>query len=54
MIERFNKMTDKYRFETGTLFEYNAEQNAYIACFTDYRANTKTKAIKAYEELLNG
>ena len=40
----------KYRFETGTLFEYNEEQNAYVACFTDYRANTKAKAIKAYEE----
>ena len=40
----------KYRFETGTLFEYNEEQDAYVACFTDYRADTKAKAIKAYEE----
>jgi hypothetical protein len=42
-------MNKQYRFQTGTLFEYNEEQNAYVACFTDYRANTKAKAIKAYE-----
>lgn len=44
--------TDKYRFETGTLFELDEEGRDYIAVWTDFRHNTKAKAIKAYEEWL--
>ena len=42
-------MTDKYRFETGTLFEYDEDRNAYFAVYTNARDNTKAKAIRAYE-----
>ena len=44
-------MIEQYRFETGTLFEYDKECNCYFAVWTDYRHNTKAKAIKAYEEV---
>ena len=42
-------MNNKYKFISGTLFEYEEEQEAYVACFTDSRANTMTSAIEAYE-----
>lgn len=42
--------TEKYRFETGSLYEYSPEDHSYIHCWKDYRHNTKAKAIKAYEE----
>ena len=42
-------MNNKYRFVTGTLFKYEEEEEGYVACFTDYRANTEASAIEAYE-----
>lgn len=43
---------EKYRFETGSLYEYNKESNAYICVWTNAYDNTKKKAIKSYEEWL--
>ena len=44
-------MTEQYRFETGTLFEFDAAANAYFAVYTNAYDNTKTKAIRSYEAL---
>ena len=41
---------EKYRFITGTLYEYYCATNAYVAVFTNAYCNTKAKAIKAYEK----
>ena len=41
--------TEKYRFETGSLYKYDADSNAYIHVWRFYRDDTKAKAIKAYE-----
>jgi hypothetical protein len=45
-----SQKVDQYRFEQGTLYELSEDQDAYVACFTDYRMDTKIKAIRAYEE----
>lgn len=44
-----NANTEKYRFITGTLYEFDSTSNAYIAVYTNARRNTKAKAIEAYE-----
>ncbi len=44
---------EQYRFENGSLFEYDAERKAYIHCFKNYYCNTKAKAIRAYENYEN-
>lgn len=41
---------DKYRFENGSLFEYDEDAKAYIHCYRRAGCNTKRKAIKEYEE----
>ena len=41
---------DNYRFITGSLYEYDLAQNAYICVYTNAFHNTINKAIKAYEE----
>ncbi len=43
-------MSEKYRFENGALFIYDKDDNSYIHCYKNAFANTKEKAIKAYEE----
>lgn len=43
---------EKYRFITGSLFEYDAEKNQYVHCWKNAYDNTKKKAIKAYEDYL--
>ena len=42
---------EKYRFENGSLFEYNELQNAYIHCYKNAFNNTRAKAVAAYEQL---
>lgn len=42
--------TEKYRFITGSLFEYDEKSNAYIHCWKNAFDDTKKKAIKAYEK----
>ena len=49
--------TGQYRFTDGTLFKLSVDKygigiGRYVAVFTDYRFNTKKRAIKAYEESL--
>tara|TARA_R110000764_G_scaffold196707_2_gene281806 strand:+ start:1081 stop:1359 length:279 start_codon:yes stop_codon:yes gene_type:complete len=46
-------MNNKYRFVTGTLLKYEEEEECYVACFTDSRANTMASAIEAYESEQN-
>lgn len=41
--------TEQYRFETGTLYEFNKDSNDYIAVWTNAFDNTKSKAIESYE-----
>ena len=45
-------MTEKYRFENGSLFEYDKDSNSYIHCFKNAFCTTKKEAIKEYEESL--
>ena len=42
---------EQYRFENGSLFEYDKNSNAYIHCYKNAFCNTKAKAVKAYEEM---
>lgn len=42
--------TEKYRVEGTSLFEYDAESNAYIHCYRNDLLKTKEALIKAYEE----
>tara|TARA_R110000744_G_scaffold58169_1_gene121437 strand:+ start:130 stop:357 length:228 start_codon:yes stop_codon:yes gene_type:complete len=42
--------TEQYRFENGSLYEYDIESNSYIHCYKNAFANTKAKAIRAYLE----
>ena len=44
-------MIEQYRFETGTLFEFDDNNNAYFAVYTNAHDDTKSEAIKAYEAL---
>jgi hypothetical protein len=43
---------DKYRFDNGSLYEFDKESNAYIHCYRRAGCNTKKKAINEYEEEL--
>ncbi len=45
-------INEQYRFETGSLYEYDANRNAYVHVWCDYRDDTEDKAIAAYEEFL--
>lgn len=45
--------TEQYRFETGSLYEYDNDSNSYIHCYKNAFANTKAKAIRAYEQSLD-
>ena len=44
---------EQYRFENGTLFEYCADQKAYVFCFKHYAYTTKREAIAEYERVQN-
>lgn len=39
---------ERFRFDQGSLFEYNKDSNAYIHCFRQAGCNTKQKAINEY------
>ena len=43
-------MENQYRFENGSLFEYDAESNAYIHCYRRTGCTTMKTAVKEYEE----
>lgn len=43
-------MTEKYRIETGKLYEYDKAHNAYIFVMSLYPGETKAEAIARYEE----
>jgi|GEM_PF-4200914 len=45
------KTVEQYRFENGSLYEYDEDSNAYIHCYKNAFCNTKAKAIRAYEEI---
>ena len=45
------KTVEQYRFENGSLYEYDEDSNAYIHCYKNAFCNTKAKAIRAYEEM---
>lgn len=51
VLDRNGKEVDKYRFQAGSLFEYDANANAYIHVYKHYKHTTKKSAIKAYEEV---
>jgi len=42
-------MTEKYRFENGSLFEYDEESNAYYHVYKSANAKTKAQAVREYE-----
>lgn len=46
------KQVEQYRFQNGSLFEYNKDDNSYVHCYRRAGADTKAKAIKEYEEEL--
>ncbi len=48
--EAASPQADQYRFQNGSLFEYDKEDHSYVHCFHRSDVKTKTKAIKAYEE----
>lgn len=48
-IDKNGKEVELYRFETGSLYKFDAESNAYIHVYKSAFAKTKAKAIKAYE-----
>ena len=41
---------EQYRFQQGSLYEYDEESHAYIHCYKRVGCNTKRQAIKEYEE----
>ena len=43
-------MTDKYRFDRGSLYEYCKKSDAYIHCYKSARVKTKQAAVRAYEK----
>ena len=45
-----NTKTEKYRFITGSLYQYNEKSNAYIHVWRNAFDNTKRKAVKSYED----
>ncbi len=49
MTNKNETKTEKYRFENGSLFEYDKESNSYIHCFKHAMYTTKNQAIAAYE-----
>lgn len=47
-----NRETEKYRFQQGSLYEYDENLHAYIHCFKQAGINTKIAAIREYEKQL--
>lgn len=45
-------MSEQYRFERGHLYEYSADHQAYIHCYTT-TARTKRAAVAEYEASTN-
>lgn len=43
-------MSEQYRFQNGSLYEYDVRNNSYIHCYRSADASTKAKAILKYEE----
>jgi len=44
------KKVEQYRFNSGSLYEYDESAGAYIHCYRSVKAKTKRQAIAAYEE----
>ena len=42
-------MIEQYRFENGSLYEYDEEANAYLHVYKSAGAKTKAQAVYAYE-----
>jgi len=42
---------EKYRFENGSLYEFDAEQDAYVFCYSHPHARTEAQAIRRYKKL---
>jgi hypothetical protein len=42
---------DQFRFQNGSLYEYDSDQHDYVHCFKNAFCNTKKKAIGAYFEM---
>jgi len=44
------QIVDKYRFETGSLFMFDVDRDAYVHCFRNVNARTMYKAIRSFEK----
>ena len=51
VTDKNGNLVDRYRFQTGSLFEFDVHAGAYIHCYRNRRHTTKRAAIKAYEEI---
>jgi len=43
-------MKEQYRFQQGSLYEFDKEAHAYIHCYKRSGCTTKKQAIEEYEE----
>jgi len=50
VTDKNGNQVDEYRFETGSLFQFDKEANAYVHVWKNARDSTEAKAIKAYEK----
>ncbi len=44
--------TEKYRFQSGSLFKYDATRHAYVHCYSSLYAETLEDAVKLYKASL--